>query len=528
MRKIFLLKIIFLLSLFNTILLANEITKEREEIIKLYIATFNRAPDFAGLEYWYSEMENKNWTLEMVAKSMFHQEETKRVYPKSSNLTFFINSIYKNVLNREADKDGLEYWIKEIESGNIERENMIISLLNGAIGDDIKTLYNKIEIAKYFAVEKRLNDVEVATLIMKMITDKNSSVDFAKKRIDEIIEKPYCKNLRLYQKESFNDIFPNDNILWSAKSESVEEIREAFNFARSRDNTINKKLVMPPQSVWDLMSYQQQGFYLLNQERIDRGLEPFEGIYIDIEKISQAYAIELYYSGKFEHNADDTPSERIDRVATLKEKKESVKEAIFLNVKDDDYLQNPVIKAVYNWIYSDKDNNWSNRKALFSKLSKNSGKNGIEGLIGFGFMRVKDYAPYNGKYTTIIVLNIVDVNSLNSIDLIKTGLCSNSDIKVLESEKGIASFMDTELNGLFTATGELFDRNIIAAAHKSYPLGSMVRVTNLENNKTIIVRINDRGPYVKGRIIDLTRKAAEILDYIEEGLIDVKIERVKY
>jgi rare lipoprotein A len=89
---------------------------------------------------------------------------------------------------------------------------------------------------------------------------------------------------------------------------------------------------------------------------------------------------------------------------------------------------------------------------------------------------------------------------------------------------GIASYYGKEHHGKKTANGEIFDMNKLTAAHRSLPFGSTVKVTNLANNRTVIVRINDRGPYVRGRIIDLSLGAARQLDMVEVGITQVKLE----
>lgn len=75
-----------------------------------------------------------------------------------------------------------------------------------------------------------------------------------------------------------------------------------------------------------------------------------------------------------------------------------------------------------------------------------------------------------------------------------------------------------------TASGERFDKHKLTAAHKTLPLGTMVRVTNQKNGKSVIVRINDRGPYGHGRIIDLSEAAARKLDMIDAGVAPVTLE----
>jgi len=75
-----------------------------------------------------------------------------------------------------------------------------------------------------------------------------------------------------------------------------------------------------------------------------------------------------------------------------------------------------------------------------------------------------------------------------------------------------------------TASGERFNKHAMTAAHRSLPLGTHVRVTNTKNGKSVVVRINDRGPYGKGRIIDLSEAAAKQLDMIDAGVVPVRCE----
>ena len=91
-------------------------------------------------------------------------------------------------------------------------------------------------------------------------------------------------------------------------------------------------------------------------------------------------------------------------------------------------------------------------------------------------------------------------------------------------QTGKASFYADKFDGTITASGEKYRHNRLTAAHKTLPFGTKVRVTNLANNKTVEVVINDRGPYVDGRIIDLSRAAAETLGFENYGLADVKLE----
>jgi rare lipoprotein A len=96
------------------------------------------------------------------------------------------------------------------------------------------------------------------------------------------------------------------------------------------------------------------------------------------------------------------------------------------------------------------------------------------------------------------------------------------------TEIGHASWYGPGFHGKKTASGEVFDQNDFTAAHRTLPLGSRVRVTNLTNDKSVDVEINDRGPYVGGRIIDLSRAAANALGMVEDGLTQVRIEAFSF
>lgn len=100
-------------------------------------------------------------------------------------------------------------------------------------------------------------------------------------------------------------------------------------------------------------------------------------------------------------------------------------------------------------------------------------------------------------------------------------------VKLTAPETGIASYYGAKYHGRPTASGEVFDMNELTAAHPTLKFGTRVRVTHLGNNRSVTVRINDRGPFVKDRVIDLSRAAAEELKMIQSGLAEVKIEVVE-
>ena len=91
-------------------------------------------------------------------------------------------------------------------------------------------------------------------------------------------------------------------------------------------------------------------------------------------------------------------------------------------------------------------------------------------------------------------------------------------------QTGIGSWYGDEFAGRLTANGEIFDPQQITAAHKTLPMPSVVRVTNLDNGKSLVVRVNDRGPFVPGRIIDLSRESARLLGFKELGIAKVRVQ----
>lgn len=94
-------------------------------------------------------------------------------------------------------------------------------------------------------------------------------------------------------------------------------------------------------------------------------------------------------------------------------------------------------------------------------------------------------------------------------------------------QEGQASFYAKRFHGRATASGEPYDSTALTAAHRSLPFGTRVKVTNLRNKKSVIVTINDRGPYHRNRIIDVSKAAARKLDFVDRGLTRVRIEEAK-
>ncbi len=91
---------------------------------------------------------------------------------------------------------------------------------------------------------------------------------------------------------------------------------------------------------------------------------------------------------------------------------------------------------------------------------------------------------------------------------------------------GVAAYYSNRLNGRKTASGQLFDNSALTAAHNTLPFGTRLKITNTKNNRSVVVRVNDRGPTTPGRAFDLSRAAAARLGYIRSGLTEVQAEVV--
>ena len=101
-----------------------------------------------------------------------------------------------------------------------------------------------------------------------------------------------------------------------------------------------------------------------------------------------------------------------------------------------------------------------------------------------------------------------------------TGEC---DAGAVVSHKARASWYGPGFNGRKTANGEIFNMNAMTAAHKTLKLGTRVLVTNLDNGLQAVLRVNDRGPYIKGRTLDVSKRAADVLDFRDEGTARIRL-----
>ena len=130
----------------------------------------------------------------------------------------------------------------------------------------------------------------------------------------------------------------------------------------------------------------------------------------------------------------------------------------------------------------------------------------------------ENFVGENGKYTGIFKIgNPYQIFGVNYIPQ------NYEDFE----EIGTASWYGDDFHGKATANGETYNMGSMTAAHPTLPLPSLVRVTNLRNNKSVVVRVNDRGPFAKNRVIDVSEKAATLLEFKGQGTTEVKVELLR-
>lgn len=105
--------------------------------------------------------------------------------------------------------------------------------------------------------------------------------------------------------------------------------------------------------------------------------------------------------------------------------------------------------------------------------------------------------------------------------------CAFGQSQPAASDTGVCSYYSRRHDGNITAGGKRFSSNALTAAHPTYPMGTKLRLTNTANSKTVDVVVNDRGPFVKGRAISVTRRAARQLGFLRDGVATVKIEQLR-
>jgi len=140
---------------------------------------------------------------------------------------------------------------------------------------------------------------------------------------------------------------------------------------------------------------------------------------------------------------------------------------------------------------------------------------GVGALVGFTVLK----SEKNEKNERILIEEFVPVT-------VKENTIINSAVKFVDRGTLKASWYGPKFHGKYTANGEVYDQMALTAAHKHLSFGTLLKVTNPKNGKSVIVRINDRGPYIEGRQLDLSKGAAIELGILEKGVARLKVQEV--
>jgi hypothetical protein len=158
------------------------------DLTQLYVASFNRAPDAMGLDYWGSQLKD-GWSLQAIAKSFFAQREAAAAYPAGQSTEAFVTQVYNNVLNRGPDSGGLSFWSAELDSGHISKDSFLLAVINGARaagGTDAQVLTNKGLVGAHFALTQGLSNLGWANLVMTNVNATAASVTAANAQTDAL------------------------------------------------------------------------------------------------------------------------------------------------------------------------------------------------------------------------------------------------------------------------------------------------------------------------------------------------------
>jgi hypothetical protein len=157
---------------------------------ELYVAYFNRAPDATGLLFWGSVLAEGDLSMADIAREFYGQPETQALYGGSSSTGDFVTAVYLNVLGRNPDAEGFTYWTNVLDSGQRDRPEFILAMIDGAkaaTGSSVDAQYleTKAEIGAYYAVVHGLNNVSVANTVMQAFDGSVGSVADAKDLTDD-------------------------------------------------------------------------------------------------------------------------------------------------------------------------------------------------------------------------------------------------------------------------------------------------------------------------------------------------------
>ena len=452
----------------------------KEEAISSVATLLDLDPQDVTKDPVASAKENEN-----ILKSALKVQKLVEVVAKESGDEQNFSTVLKNIATSLKNSTDMETLIDNISDSTTLKNSL------KAMNSSIDSL--KLDNTKEYALKIDMMKDEV---VSKAIIEKK---EISSQDLNSMLQS--CELDPNLDDSNYTDVAPNNgkNIEYNNIGTTVSDIESAFNYARSLDSTVNKALTLPSQEVWDSLSKEEQALYILNKERLDRGLKPFEGVVsmntkfnstnpTTLSEVAQGYANVLYTKTTLDHNLDGDVTSRLNRVEAIKNGSEYIpyNESLYAEGNSFKLDSIPLIKAVYNWIYADEKpaagKPWGHRAMCLMKVPNDDfGKKGAEGIVGFGLVQGENYAMTPNYKSSIVVMNIINPTSSWNQDYKELTLClgSNVNTKFIRDLNGTIydtttqlTWQDTNLTILNRSDATDFCSNLVLDGYDDWRLSS--------------------------------------------------------
>ncbi|MEJ2045649.1 MAG: DUF1566 domain-containing protein [Reinekea sp.] len=396
--------------------------------------------DVLGDSIYELEVEDNTGLISSQRYTIYVQYRPTAILP--ANLSFYADMAIELDGGRSYSQSGTMYYVWMID-GNMAGYSKTIRVNNLGLGEHDITL-------------------QVSSDSSGFISDTvTGSLTILPTRVFES-----CPVNNYHNDDSIDPAYPETDILWSGENAAtVAQIEQAFNRARRQDPSAHQYLNMPSQKVWDAMSLQQQGLYLINAEREARGIKPYEAASTEVANVASDYANYLLTQNQVigHYNDGRSPTARLNSNSYIDTYSNvtTYPESLAVTHSGEQYSQSyAIVRAIYMWLYEDQEwyknfgqtsgDAWIHRDHLLQQhLTEDFGTDQAEGLIGFGLASgLYDPATQSPDINkTVVVLNSVDQHTdWTALDL-ATANTASAQVCVVDAELDI-DIADSTLENL--------------------------------------------------------------------------------
>jgi len=234
-----------------------------EDVAKVYVAYFDRAPDYKGLHYWVEDSGFKS--IDQVAMSFADQKEFKENYPDSMTTEDFVNKIYNNLFGRDAEQAGLEYWVEQLDSGKVDKPHMVEAVAfgaqNGDNGNDLDVINNKTKVGLYVAETLKLN---LPDFSLANITADPATVDAAKEEAQKYVPLTFTLT---NEADTFEGNLGDDT--FNAKVLTLTPNDKLIDPSTTDNDTLNARITENKTDEITVTNIENLNFYSLGNRTID-------------------------------------------------------------------------------------------------------------------------------------------------------------------------------------------------------------------------------------------------------------------